>query len=161
MKQTANIENFVCFMPQMLHINISPQIFKTLWMDYIPLLILLHVQYCFFCTIRIFVYSAWQFNCWIEIRAHYWTNVDITASKSGCEISGIRRVKCEVFTLLVRHPGLACICLPTFRVSRNVGKQTLYDNPEERRPQTQLSLATYKQSSVREKELMVHGSVWS
>jgi len=30
MKQTANIENFMCFMPQMLHIHVSPQIFKTL-----------------------------------------------------------------------------------------------------------------------------------
>jgi hypothetical protein len=115
----------------------------------------------FFCTIKIFVYSAQQINCRIEIHAHYWTNVDVTASRSGCEISGIRRVKCEVFTLLVRHPRLVGICLPTFRLSRNVGKQTLYDNPEERRPQTQMSLATYKQSSVREKGLMVHGSVWS
>lgn len=83
----------------------------------------------------------------------------LTASKSGCEILGICRIKCEVFTLLVRYPGLVGICLPTFRLSRNVGKQTLYDNPEERRPQTQLSLATYKQSFVREKGLMVHGSV--
>lgn len=161
MKQTTNIENFVCFMPQVLHIHISPRIFKTLWIDYIPLLILLHVQYCFFFTIGIFVYSAQQFNCWIEIRVHYWPNVEVTASQSGCEISGIRRIKCEVFALLVRHPGLVGICLPTFRLSRNVGKQMLYDNPEERRSQMDLSLATYKQSSVREEGLMVHGSVWS
>jgi hypothetical protein len=115
----------------------------------------------FFFTIGIFVYSAQQFNCWIEIRVHYWPNVEVTASQSGCEISGIRRIKCEVFALLVRHPGLVGICLPTFRLSRNVGKQMLYDNPEERRSQMDLSLATYKQSSVREEGLMVHGSVWS
>jgi hypothetical protein len=56
---------------------------------------------------------------------------------------------------------LVGICLPTFRDSRNVGKQTLHDNPEERRPQTQLSLVAYKQSSVREKGPMVHGAVFS
>lgn len=106
----------------MLHIHIIFRIFKTLWIDYVPPLILLHVQYVF-CTIRIFVYSPQQFNCWIEVRAGYRTSVYITASKSCREISGIRRAECEVFALLVHHSGLVGICLLTFRDSRNVGKK--------------------------------------